>query len=84
MNAKFSALLALIYSFTFSMIAHASSEQSINSIKEVERQLRAKVGVSVYSVSNDDLWHYNGDYRFPLMVSAPKSAPVFQALTPTH
>ncbi|MFT5722443.1 MAG: beta-lactamase class A [Motiliproteus sp.] len=67
MNTKFAALLVLICSFMFSLIANASSESLVNIIKEVERQLHAKVGVSVYSVSNDDLWHYNGDYRFPLM-----------------
>ncbi|MBY4677207.1 class A beta-lactamase [Marinobacterium sp. CAU 1594] len=36
-------------------------------IAEVERKLDARVGVSVYNPTSQQLWHYKGNLRFPLM-----------------
>ncbi|AXH60562.1 class A beta-lactamase [Acinetobacter sichuanensis] len=67
MYSKFVVFVSLLSSLTLSIPANSSPDLIVNSIKEVEQNLGAKVGVSIYSVSDGYLWHYNGDSRFPLM-----------------
>jgi len=55
--------LLLTMLFSVSVSANPVSEK----ITEVEKTLGATVGVSVYNPSTQDLWHYQGDTRFPLM-----------------
>jgi len=58
-------LLAFIINIGLILSAHANT--IINEIKEQERQLAARIGVSVYDVADNKLWNYNGSIRFPLM-----------------
>ena len=63
---KFSSLiLVLVANFSFVSSAHANT--IIKRIEEIESQLGARIGVSIYDVTNNKLWNYNGDTRFPLM-----------------
>lgn len=39
----------------------------VDKIKVIERQIGAQIGVAIYDVKTQDLWNYNGDFRFPLM-----------------
>ncbi|OUS24488.1 class A beta-lactamase [Thalassotalea sp. 42_200_T64] len=57
-------LLSMINVF---FVATVNANSMVKTIEEVKQKLGADVGVSVYDVSSDDLWHYNGDTRFPLM-----------------
>ncbi len=48
-------------------VSCANANPIIKKIKQVESELGARVGVSVYDVSSKQLWDYDGDVRFPLM-----------------
>ncbi|WP_286235148.1 class A beta-lactamase [Thalassotalea sediminis] len=54
---------SIIFASTFSV--HAN--EIIDSIKTQEQRLKANIGVAVYDIDKDKLWHYNGDTRFPFM-----------------
>ena len=58
-------LLTVLVNMLF--VSTVSANAIVQQIKQVEKQLGARVGVSVYDTANKDLWHYNGDSRFPLM-----------------
>lgn len=58
-------LLALIINISLIFSAHANT--IINEIEKKERQLGARIGVSVYDVVDNKLWNYNGNTSFPLM-----------------
>jgi beta-lactamase class A len=63
---KFSSLiLVLVANFSFVSSAHANT--IIKKIEEIESQLGARIGVSIYDVTDNKLWNHNGDTRFPLM-----------------
>jgi len=63
---KYSSLiLVLVANFSFVSSSHANT--IIKKIEEIERQLDARIGVSIYDVTDNKLWNYNGDTRFPLM-----------------
>jgi len=51
----------------FSASATANADALIKEIKQIEQQLGARVGVSVYNVNTGKLWDYHGDDKFPLM-----------------
>ena len=58
-------LLALITSIF--LVPSVRANTIIQKIEEVENQLDARIGVSIYDVTDNKLWSYNGDTRFPLM-----------------
>jgi beta-lactamase class A len=60
-----SLILILVANFSFVSSAHANT--IIKKIEEIESQLGARIGVSIYDVTDNKLWNYNGDTRFPLM-----------------
>lgn len=60
-----SLILVLVANFSFVSSAHANT--IIKKIEEIESQLGARIGVSIYDVTDNKLWNYNGDTRFPLM-----------------
>jgi beta-lactamase class A len=62
-NVVCAFILVLNISFT----SYANANPIIEKIKQVESELSARVGVSVYDVSSKQLWDYDGDVRFPLM-----------------
>jgi len=60
-----SRVLVFISSVLFSLYANANP--IAQKIEEIERELGARVGVSIYNVSTNELWDYKGNSRFPLM-----------------
>lgn len=63
---KYSSLfLALITNIFLVSSVHANT--LLKKVKEIESQLDARIGVSIYDVKDNKLWNYNGDTRFPLM-----------------
>lgn len=58
-------LLALLINIGLVFSVHANT--IIKKIEEQERELGARIGVSIYDVADNELWNYNGDTRFPLM-----------------
>lgn len=60
-------LLRLVLVANFSLISSVHANTIIKKIEQVESQLGARVGVSIYDVTDNKLWNYNGDTRFPLM-----------------
>lgn len=60
-----SLILVLVANFSFVSSAHANT--IIKKIEEIESQLGARIGVSIYDITDNKLWNYNGDTRFPLM-----------------
>lgn len=61
---KYSYLL-VVFSIGLTFNVHANT--ILNEIEKQERQLNARIGVSIYDVIDNKLWSYNGDNRFPLM-----------------
>jgi beta-lactamase class A len=62
-SCYFSLFLMLNIGFVTSVQANTISKI----IKEQEQKIGARIGVSIYDVTNNDLWNYNGNIRFPLM-----------------
>lgn len=60
-----SHITTLLASVLLSLSVNASP--LTQTIKKVENDLGARVGVSIYNVSAGTRWSYNGDSRFPLM-----------------
>jgi len=60
-----SPVLALIINMC--LFFNAQANTIINKIEETERILDARIGVSIYDVTENTLWNHNGDTRFPLM-----------------
>lgn len=48
------------------LLLNANANPVTREIRDVEKRLGARVGVAVYDTASNDLWHYNGDARFPL------------------
>ncbi|WP_426357801.1 class A beta-lactamase [Pseudocolwellia sp. HL-MZ19] len=61
-NSYLSSLL-----LSFACIFNVSANTLTDVIKEQERLLGGRIGVSVYDVSANKVWDHNGDSRFPLM-----------------
>ncbi|MFB0980352.1 MAG: class A beta-lactamase [Alteromonadaceae bacterium] len=59
----FLIFLILNSGFVFSVQANTISKV----IDEQERKIGGRIGVSIYDVTANDLWNYNGNLRFPLM-----------------
>ncbi|SFC97590.1 class A beta-lactamase [Pseudoalteromonas denitrificans] len=59
----------LLFTFIISIasVFSVNANTIIKKIEEQERQLGARIGVSIYDVTDNKLWHYNGNTRFPLM-----------------
>jgi len=51
----------------FFLVSSVHANTIIKKIEEIENQLSARIGVSIYDVTDNKLWSYNGDTRFPLM-----------------
>ncbi|MGJ8694661.1 MAG: class A beta-lactamase [Thalassotalea sp.] len=63
---KYSPLILILVTHFFSIHSvHANT--IIKKIEEMEKQLDARIGVSIYDVTDNTLWNYNGNTRFPLM-----------------
>jgi len=58
-------LLALAINIGLVFSVHANT--IIKKIKEQEHQLGGRIGVSIYDITDNKLWNYNGNTRFPLM-----------------
>lgn len=58
-------LLAFIVNICF--LSSASANSIIEQIEDIEHQLGARIGVSVYDIKANVKWNYNGDANFPLM-----------------
>lgn len=58
-------LLALI--INVGLVFNVQANAVINEIKAQERLLGARIGVSIYDVTANDIWNYNGNTKFPLM-----------------
>lgn len=59
--------LVLILVINCFSIYSAYADTLIKKIEKIEDQLDARIGVSIYDVTDNKLWSYNGDSRFPLM-----------------
>lgn len=58
---------SLILVFNLSSVSSVYANSITKKIEEIENQLDARIGVSIYDVTDNKLWSYNGDTRFPLM-----------------
>lgn len=73
LTSRFPFILGtVLFSFfhlLFSVNVHASDSPNalLDTIKQVEADLKGKVGVAVLDVSTQDTSHYNGHSRFPMM-----------------
>ncbi|HWS40103.1 MAG TPA: class A beta-lactamase [Arenimonas sp.] len=47
--------------------SNANANSVLTEIKRVERELDARVGVSIYDVKTKKIWNYKGETRFPLL-----------------
>jgi beta-lactamase class A len=63
---KYSLLILVLVTY-FSLVSSLHANTIIKKIEEIESQLGARIGVSIYDVADNKLWNYNGDTRFPLM-----------------
>ena len=63
---KYSSLILFIVT-NFFLVSSVHANTIIKKIEEIENQLSARIGVSIYDVTDNKLWSYNGDTRFPLM-----------------
>lgn len=59
--------LALVLVINICLVFNAHANTIIKKIEETERKLDARIGVSIYDVTDNKLWNYNGDTSFPLM-----------------
>lgn len=73
MKLNFKKLLSKYNSFPLALLINISLVFSVHAnaiikkIEEQERQLDARIGVSIYDVTENELWSYNGNATFPLM-----------------
>ncbi|MDO6427570.1 class A beta-lactamase [Thalassotalea sp. 1_MG-2023] len=56
----------LLLSFTTSAMTSAQNT-IVNQIEKQKRVMNAEIGVAIFDVDKQKLWHYNGNSRFPLM-----------------
>ena len=63
---KYSSLILVLVTY-FSLVSSVHANTIIKKIEEIESQLGARIGVSIYDATDNKLWNYNGDTRFPLM-----------------
>lgn len=63
---KYSSL-ALALSINICLVFNVQANTIIKKIQESESKLDARIGVSIYDVTDNKLWSYNGDTSFPLM-----------------
>ncbi|WP_019612892.1 class A beta-lactamase [Psychromonas ossibalaenae] len=61
------ALAVFIILISVSLFSLADSRPLVKKIKQIENELDARVGVSIYDAGNQKSWDYKGDLRFPLM-----------------
>lgn len=64
---SFWVLYSLFITSICSLAYSANASSVLTEIKKVERELDARVGVSIYDVKTKKLWGYNGEARFPLL-----------------
>lgn len=64
---SFGVLPTLLLTSICSLAYSANASSVLTEIKKVERELDARVGVSIYDVKTKKLWSYNGEDRFPLL-----------------
>jgi len=63
-------LLAATFLLSMNSIAHPISKNNspiTGKIVEIEKLLNVSIGVAIYDITANDIWHYNGDNHFPLM-----------------
>jgi beta-lactamase class A len=66
-SISFWVLYSLLTTSICSLAYSANANSVLTEIKTVERELDARVGVSIYDVKAKKLWSYNGEARFPLL-----------------
>ncbi|WP_428033479.1 class A beta-lactamase [Amphritea sp.] len=72
-SVKWRSVLCITVGVLLSVCAVAGQSQPeppdliSDKIHQVEADLGASVGVAVYNLADNTLWHYNGETRFPLM-----------------
>lgn len=59
------ALLLLIFLICISSCAVAST--TTEAISAIEKRIDGRIGVAVLNSSDDQIWHYKGNQKFPLM-----------------
>jgi beta-lactamase class A len=62
-----SSYLLLAFIINFGLVFNVQANQIINTIKAQEHLLGARIGVSIYDVTANEIWSYNGNTKFPLM-----------------
>ena len=60
-------IFILIAALLLTTNAYADENSLVKSIKKIETDFDAKIGVAVYDLNTDDLWSYNADETYPLM-----------------
>jgi beta-lactamase class A len=60
-------LFQIVLIINMGVIFNVHANTIIKTIEEQERQLGARIGVSIYDVKGNKSWNYNGNTRFPLM-----------------
>jgi beta-lactamase class A len=60
-------LLVIALALSICSIVSVNANPITEKIKQVEIELGALVGVSIFDSKNKELWEYNGGQRFPLM-----------------
>jgi beta-lactamase class A len=63
---KYSSLMLVLVT-NICLVSSVQANTIIKKIEEIESQLGARIGVSIYDVTDNKRWNYNGDTRFPLM-----------------
>ena len=73
MKCRFRKVCYSSYIFKMFVLLNVFTVFSVNAnailskITEIEKRLDVRVGVSIYDVTANDSWSYQGDIRFPLM-----------------
>jgi len=67
MKFNFKTYFPLVLVLNIGLVFSVHANTILKKITEQERQLGARIGVSIYDIAANDLWSYNGNDRFPLM-----------------
>jgi beta-lactamase class A len=62
-----SSYLVLAFIINIGLVFNVQANTIINIIEEQEHLLGARIGVSIYDVTANEIWNYNGNSKFPLM-----------------
>lgn len=60
-------ILVLMILLSLSLYGQTNFNEITKTIKNVEKEINANVGVAIYNTQTDEIWDYNGNTRFPIM-----------------